>query len=164
MSEFTGYALERACGEESQLDDYVNGNMSNQDAHDCGILDAQGCEQSGVQAGWDRSAIGMASIDSSLAMAEAAFDGSISAAAFLGFPVGGGASAELVEGVDYDVITSNSSTVSKGWSAALDKEAMGNLKNENPTCNCCREEMQPQHGKFGKFYFCGNQCPRPKDR
>lgn len=40
----------------------------------------------------------------------------------------------------------------------LDDEALLNLFKDHPTCNCCREEMLIQKGKFGKFYFCGNKC------
>jgi len=29
----------------------------------------------------------------------------------------------------------------------------------NPTCNICLKEMSAKNGRFGKFYFCSNQCP-----
>jgi hypothetical protein len=31
-----------------------------------------------------------------------------------------------------------------------------------PTCNCCRDAMQPREGKFGKFYYCANGCADQK--
>lgn len=40
----------------------------------------------------------------------------------------------------------------------LNAEAVANLQKENPTCNICRQEMTARHGRYGKFYFCANQC------
>ena len=44
----------------------------------------------------------------------------------------------------------------------LNQEAIKNLAKTNPTCNCCREEMMPREGKFGKFYYCMNNCEGQK--
>lgn len=44
----------------------------------------------------------------------------------------------------------------------LNKAASDNLYNEFPTCNICREYMYPQTGKFGKFYYCKNYCKGQK--
>ena len=43
---------------EALRDEYVNGDISSEDAFDLGFLDASGMEQEGMEAAWDRSLIG----------------------------------------------------------------------------------------------------------
>lgn len=31
-----------------------------------------------------------------------------------------------------------------------------------PTCNCCGHKMRPRRGKYGNFFYCGNQCEGQK--
>jgi hypothetical protein len=35
-------------------------------------------------------------------------------------------------------------------------------KSEVPYCNCCQKPMDAKIGKYGKFYFCKNQCKEQK--
>lgn len=55
MGEMADYAIDQVCTMEGLRDDYVNGNMSMNDAFDHGFIDSTGCEQEGIQDAWDRN-------------------------------------------------------------------------------------------------------------
>jgi hypothetical protein len=129
MGDMAEMALDRAFTEEYQLDEYVQGNYSMEEAFEHGFLDASGMEQEGVQAGWDRATIGPDEIENELKHAIK----------------------------DFDLATQQLSAT-YAPKKVLNTEAVANLNKDCPTCNCCRESMTPRKGKFGKFYFCDNAC------
>lgn len=132
MGEMADMALDRAWHEEEQLDQYCSGEMSLEDAYAYGLIDETGTEQEGVQAGWDRYEL--PTVDNL-------------------------ANALNHAEKDLDLSICSKVCINK---TQLNQQAIINLSKKNPTCNVCNEEMTARIGKFGKFYYCMNQCPEQK--
>ena len=132
MGDMADYFLEQVIEEESQRDNYVSGFMCMEDAYERGYIDETGSETRGMQEAWDRAGIGdRESIDRDLMIAEADLNRA-----------------------SYQYHTPAAPR------AQLNQAAIRNLRNDRPTCNVCRNLMQPREGRFGKFYFCS--CPDQK--
>lgn len=58
MGDMAAVALAEALEMEHLRDEYVQGQVTAQEAYDLGITDSYGTEQEGVEAAWDRSSIG----------------------------------------------------------------------------------------------------------
>lgn len=61
------------------------------------------------------------------------------------------------EGLSYILFTLTGATLT-GKSGVNDKAVVYAQTRENPTCNICESEMKARTGRYGKFYFCANQC------
>ena len=133
MAEMADYELISLAEYSYIADAYVSGELSLEDAYDMGFIDEYGTEQEGVQEAWDRNSIGtLENIDNEMRFLETHFK----------------------QGVNQPPKLNKE--------AKLDKEAIANLSKDRPTCNYCRESMSAQNGKYGKFYFCPNQCKEQK--
>ena len=140
-----------ALDEEFLRDDYATGNMSMEEAFERGFLDASGAEQEGIQEAYARMEIPTPEyLDNQLLHAEKDL-----------------ALSMLMAKRDKLVAKRTGTTefYSKGevpQYAILNQEAIDNLAKDTPTCNICRESMQPRVGRYGKFYYCANACKGQK--
>ena len=134
MGDMADFALEDVAAEEHARDEYVNGDMSMQEAFERGFLDPMGVEQEGIQDAWDRSEILTAR----------------------------GIDKELERWTDKLTIATHTPESTKLATRQLDEIAIESLKNDCPTCNWCRTLMTPRSGRYGKFYFCSNGCEKQK--
>lgn len=122
MSDFFNQEIEV---QESLRDDYVNGEISAQDAYDHGFLDETGNETGGMQEAWDRSPIlTLEGANEALKLAEAQLSVSVP------------------------------STRTEAPTGLLNEQAKLNLSKLRPTCNWCGELMRPRDGRYGKFFWC----------
>lgn len=134
MGDMADMFLEHVEQTEMLRDDYSCGNMSMEDAYDYGFLDETGCEI-GMQDSYGRNGIPtLEYLQNQLKISE----------------------------LELSSIGNQQSIRPATVSIGLTKQALLNVRKNSPTCNVCLEEMQPQDGKFGKFYFCGNKCEGQK--
>lgn len=156
--------LDMCIDHESFCDDYVAGRVGIYEAYEAGIVNELGqeCDLS-VEAAWDRSYIPTKeAVENELAHAVKDFE----LAHCLESKTGLNVKNDLPDRIDSDTLSEEelidlgyTKLNSKTW---LNKEDSNNLYKEFPTCNCCRQSMLPQEGKFGKFYYCKNKCEGQK--
>ena len=137
---------------EAFCDEYVAGRVGIHEAYEAGILNELGqeCDPS-VEAAWDRNYIPTReAVENELSHAIKDFE--LANRSKKEYEPETLSEEDLIE-QGYIKIKENT------W---LNKRASDNLRKERPTCNYCGESMLPQEGKFGKFYYCGNQCEGQK--
>ena len=135
------FELERVAEEEAGRSDYVNGFMDLQEAYERGYVDEIGTEQ-GLEYAYSESFIPtMENVNNELRITELEFTNSM-------------LSRDNTPERRQVKVGFTPLKTGKGIQVGLNPEATKNLANETPTCNVCREFMQPRAGKFGKFYFC----------
>ncbi len=146
MGEMADMALDCAFEEEADADEYVQGDMSMEDAYEHGFLDSTGAEVN-MEDAWERSPIPTPeALDQQLQVAE------------LQLQVTSQSSSSMSVSKAIRIYEAIRICKEAGLTVInINKEAVKNLNKECPTCNCCGEEMTTRIGKFGKFYFC--TCP-----
>jgi len=153
-------SLDMCIDHEAFCDDYVAGRVGIHEAYEAGIINELGqeCDPS-VESAWDRSYIPTKeAVENELAHAVKDFELAHSLKSRTGNVQRDRFDPETLSEedlIDLGYTKLNDTT----W---LNKEASNNLYKEFPTCNCCRESMTPQEGKFGKFYYCKNRCEGQK--
>ena len=122
MGEMADFFLDDVYEMECLRDEYVDGNMSQQDAYNMGFVNELGYEEENMQMAFDRS----------------------------NMQTKGDLSNDLNNTIkDFEVLNlRNSASVS--------------IKSKFPKCKICKETMLPRQGKYGKFYYCKNQCEGKK--
>jgi len=135
------------CIEHSSVcDEYVSGNMSLYEAYEYGLIDSTGCEvDEELDRAWDRGEIPTTD-NLNNQLSHALKDLTIATSVY------------TTNDVDLGEVVIDC----WGQENTINKKAVENLYKDTPTCNICAEDMQPQEGKFGKFYYCGNRCKGQK--
>ena len=130
--------------------DYLDGNISCEEAFEAGIIDSMGSisDPALAKAIEDSYIPTVENLQNALSHAEKDLTISTMTTEEEGLP-------PLQEFLDEHGIETIETSKGKFY---LNKEASESLYNDCPTCNICREEMHPQDGKFGKFYYCNNRC------
>lgn len=156
--------LDMCIDHEAFCDDYVSGNVSLQDAYDNGLLDEVGRElDPSLASAWERSYIPTKeAVENELSHAMKDFE----LAHYSQYKEDLYLKSKLQEAYEPETL-SEEDLIEQGYTKLrdntwLNKEASNNLYKEFPTCNCCRQSMFPQEGKFGKFYYCKNKCEGQK--
>ena len=146
-------ALESVGIMEGLRDDYVTGEMSQEEAFEYGFIDSYGTEQEGIQAAWDRDFIPTEeNLNNALFRAEAGMDRAT-------YEIYLSQSEDLGQTTIKDKIAWLQQERRKIILAEeLNEAALENLKKERPTCNICYQMMQKRTGRFGDFYFCDTGC------
>lgn len=131
MGEMADMALDDVATQQGLMYDFVSGGMSKQEAFEHGFVDAAG------------------GINDRMGYDEACKEH----AENLGLV---GRDDRAIEGLPPERSVCRPTT--SGAGDELTEIAKRNLFKESPTCNVCQKEMSSREGKFGKFYYCSNQC------
>lgn len=152
MGQHTLDALYRAEVEEEYLYDYLEGYISDNDAYDFGLIDESGslCN-SGMEIAQSLPIMTLDCCKQEIEKLTLQLD--------LFIAKGANSKEELGS----DKVCKKYSNRLRLAFPELNDAAIINLFKDNPTCNCCGNQMTEQHGKFGKFYFCVNKCTEQKN-
>jgi len=140
MGEMADYAINETCEMEALRDDYVNGDMSVEDAYDNGLINELGGEKAGIKEAWDRAYI----------PTEESLNNDIEKqSAFLNNRVDSENNFSIIKNVANKFRHISSKNLDH-----LNDLAVVNLTKDRPTCNYCELIMKRRSGKFGDFFYC----------
>lgn len=131
MGDMADMALDEVAAQQGLMYDFVSGGMSKQEAFEHGFVDATGGvnDRMGYDEACDEHAENLGLVN------------------------------REDRGLEYLLPERDTWHASAGGAGIeLTEIAKRNLFKESPTCNVCQKEMNSRDGKFGKFYYCSNQC------
>jgi hypothetical protein len=142
MGDMADFAIEGVIEMENLRDQYVNGDMSMQEAFDHGFLDPMGGEQEGIDDAWNRSFI----------------------------PSKDNLDQELRKQSDQMTIAMQAHEINANIGRPPTYQEVGPERRkqdaaprpELPSCSVCGQDMPARDGRYGKFYYCVNHCSNQK--